>query len=270
MPSRAIEAGGISSQIQQSSWIDGDHGNSMARARFFCFPYVGGGSSIYRGWSGDESKEVEIIPVELPGRDKRMLEEPFSRLLPLVGALAEALPRDKPFAFFGHSMGALIAFELACELHRRGSELPFCLFVSGAGAPQVPRRSPPRHVLPDDELVAELRDLGGTPEEVLQDSGMMELFLPTIRADFAIVETYQHAQSNILGCPIIVLRGDEDRETTREDALAWRLQTSSSFRLHTFHGGHFFLHSAKSAILGLISNAISSFGGPSTGGVGRY
>jgi len=259
MQSQKIDGCAISPGIDQSAWIDRAQVNSPARTRLFCFPYVGGGSWIYRGWSEDGGKEVEIIPVELPGRDRRLWEEPYSDLPPLVGALADMLPQDKPFAFFGHSMGALIAFELTRELQRRGSKLPFCLFVSGSSAPHVPRTSPPRHLLPDAELVAELRDLGGTPEEVLQDSGMMELFLPTIRADFAVVETYQYAPSNVLDCPIIALHGDQDRETTRNDALAWRLHASSAFRLHRFQGDHFFLHSAKGAILGLIKNAVSSF-----------
>src|SRR4029077_812041 len=103
----------------------------------------------------------------------------------------------------------LIAFELACELHQRGSKLPLCLFASGCGAPQVPQRSAFRHLLSDAELLAEPRDLGETPEEALQDSGMMELFLPAIRADFAIVETYEHVQSNRLDCPIFVLHADQ-------------------------------------------------------------
>jgi medium-chain acyl-[acyl-carrier-protein] hydrolase len=260
MLSQIIDGLSIASKIEESPWLDRDQVDSLALSRLFCFPYVGGGSWIYRGWSNYVGKEIEIIPVALPGRDKRLLERPYSGLLPLVGALADVLPQDKPFAFFGHSMGALIAFELASELQRRGVGQPFCLFASGCAAPQIPRRTVIRHLLSDSELVAELRDLGGTPEEVLQDSGIMKLFLPTIRADFAIVETYKYAQSDVLDCPIVVLHPDRDRETTRDDALAWRLRTSSSFRMETFHGDHFFLHAAKAAIVNLITNEVSSLG----------
>ena len=260
MPSQAIEGQGIEAKIGGSPWIDRDQVKSPAPSRLFCFPYVGGGSWIYRGWSEYASKEIEIIPVELPGRDKRLWDEPYSRLLPLARTLADVLPQEKPFAFFGHSMGALIAFELAREQQRRQSGMPFCLFASGCSAPQIPRRSAPRHVLSNPELVEELRELGGTPDEVLQDSGMMELFLPTIRADFAIVETYEYAQSTGLDCPIVVLHGDQDKETTRDDALAWQLQTSSAFKMHTFHGDHFFLHAEKGAVVNLITNEVSKLG----------
>jgi len=245
-------------EAQQSRWIERARFNPLASARLFCFPYVGGGSSIYRGWADDRQGQLEIVPLELPGRDKRLWEKPYSRLPPLVEALADALPQDKPFAFLGHSMGALVAFELARELERRDLGLPCCLFVSGSSAPQIPLKTSPRHLLSDTELLAELRNLGGTSEEILQDSEMMELFLPTIRADFALVETYQYVQSTALNCPIMVFHGDQDHESTREDALAWRLQTSSTFSLYTFRGDHFFLHSAKGAMLSLIKKAVSS------------
>jgi surfactin synthase thioesterase subunit len=256
MLSPTINERGIRSTLKGSPWLDRDREHSLAPSRMFCLPYVGGGAWIYRGWSDCGGKEVEVIPIALPGRDKRLLEKPYSDLFLLVRALADVLPLDKPFTLFGHSMGALIAFELATELQRRDSRLPFCLFASGCGAPQVPRRNPLRHLLSDVALVAELRDLGGTPDEVLRDSGLMELFLPTIRADFAIVETYEYTQSNSLGCPIVVLHGDEDRETTRDDALAWRLRTSNTFRMETFHGDHFFLHAAKQSIVRLITNEV--------------
>lgn len=257
MPSQTIDERVLAPKLDESAWLDRDQASARSPRRLFCFPYVGGGSWIYRGWSDHAGEELEIIPVALPGRDKRLWEKPYSGLFPLVNVLADVLPRDKPFAFFGHSMGALIAFELARELQRRESRLPFCLFASGCGGPQIPRRSAPRHLLSDADLVAELRDLGGTPEEVLQDSGMMELFLPAIRADFAIVETYEYAPSNLLDCPIVVLHGDQDRETTGDDASAWHFITSSTFRMDTFHGDHFFLHAARESIVSLITTEVA-------------
>lgn len=225
----------------------------------FCFPYVGGGAWIFRDWPQRSGKELEIVPIELPARDRRLLEEPYSNVAPLVGDLADVLPLEKPFVFFGHSMGALIAFELTRELRRRRRPMPFCLFLSGSCGAHVPRTGPMRHLLSDQELVAELRELGGTPEEVLQDKSMMEFFLPSIRADFSIVETYVYRESEPLDCPVVALHGESDQETSRDDAVAWRQHTSNTFQLHVFPGDHFFLHSGKSAILAVIRDTIASF-----------
>lgn len=179
------------------------------------------------------------------------MEAPFTRLGSLVETLERALHPylDKPFAFFGHSMGALISFELARHLRRRSGVSPVHLLVSGARAPQRKDPFPPIHRLPDTGFVQQLRRLGGTPEDVLKNPEFMSLMLPTIRADFALCETYVHRFEPPLTCPISVYGGHQDSRVAYEDLLAWRYQTRSSFRVLVFPGRHFFLHTAEAAIV---------------------
>ncbi len=177
-------------------WLRSPKPNPQASLRLFCFPYVGGGALIFRTWPNSLPATAEVCPVELPGRGTRLKETPFTRLLPLVQALAQALlPHlDKPFAFFGHSMGALISFELTRQLRRLYGLVPLHLFVSAHRAPQLPDPDPPIHTLPEAEFMEELRCLNGTPKEVLEQPELMELMLPILRADFALCETYIYAK----------------------------------------------------------------------------
>ncbi|HEX2093650.1 MAG TPA: thioesterase domain-containing protein, partial [Longimicrobiaceae bacterium] len=166
--------------------------NPHTRLRLFCFPYAGGGASIFRTWSQSLPPEVDVCPVQLPGRESRLREPPFDRLLPLVRTLADVLApyMDLPFALYGYSNGALMSFELARELRRRGMRGPVHLFVAACPAPHLPDKDPPIHALPDVELIREIRRLNGTPEEILQNEELMTLLIPLLRADSAIHETY--------------------------------------------------------------------------------
>lgn len=217
----------------------------------FCFPYAGGGASIYRGWAASLPSDVEVCPVQLPGRESRLRDQPFDRLPPLIAAAAEALAPHfgMPFVFFGHSMGAMIAFELARELRRRGKPLPLHLFVAGRRAPQLPAREEPIHDLPDDEFFAKLRELNGTPEEVLQHAELMRLLTPILRADFAVNETYEFVADEPFDCGISAFGGLGDLEVTQNDLSGWRDLTRGRFRLRMLPGDHFFLHSARDLIL---------------------
>ena len=155
------------------SWIAFRKPNPQARLRLFCFPYAGAGASIFRTWPDGLPADVEICPVQYPGRGTRPMETPFTEISSLVRALAQAmLPLvDKPFAFFGHSLGALVAFELAQELRRQSSLQPARLFVSADRAPQIPRRNRPIHALPEGEFLAELRRLNGIPGKAVGGFG---------------------------------------------------------------------------------------------------
>ena len=155
---------------------------------------------------------------------------------------------DKPFAFFGHSMGALVSFELARLLHKEYKCSPSHLFVSGRRAPQVPDPDPPIHTLPNSEFLQELRRLNGTPEAVLQNDELMQLLLPTLRADFAVLETYVYTPQPLLDYPITAFGGLQDPEVCCEVLEAWRDQTRAAFSLHKFPGDHFFLHTAQSLL----------------------
>lgn len=239
------------------SWLPRTVSDSRARLRLFCFPYSGAGASIYYRWIGQLPEGIEVCPVELPGRGSRMTEPPISRVGPLVeGAAAALLPHlDRPFALFGHSMGALACFELARLLGRRHGLHPVRLFASGHGAPHLPDREPPIHALPEPELVAKLREFGGTPEGVLANAELRELILPILRADFAVCETYAYAaepggqDGPPLSCPISAYGGLADREVLPEELDAWRTQTSGAFTIRMFPGDHFFLQSAQPLVL---------------------
>jgi medium-chain acyl-[acyl-carrier-protein] hydrolase len=221
-----------------------------ASLRLFCFPGAGGGASIFRAWSEGFPPEIEVYAVQLPGREGRWMEPPFTRVQPLVESLAQALSRwvDKPFAFFGHSMGALISFELARYLRRTKDLGPIHLLASAYPAPHRPDRFPQLHHLPEPELLEELRRLNGTPEEILQNRELMALLLPTIRADCALCETYVHAIEPPLDCAISAYIGEHDPRVRYEDAAAWCYHTRQPFTLRVFPGHHFFLHTASAAL----------------------
>lgn len=236
-------------------WIRQSQPRSHAEVRLFCLPYAGGGASIYRRWRTSFPPTIEVLPVQLPGREARFNELPFSRLNLLVEALAEAIQPwlTLPFAFWGHSMGALIGFELARYLRTTQGILPAHLFVSAHRAAQLPDRRTPIHQLPTAAFLAELHALNGTPEAVLHDSELMALFLPLLKADFALCETYTYAHAEPLLCPISAFGGLEDREISGTDLQAWAAQTDGDFRLHMLPGDHFFLHNVHDRIAQIIS-----------------
>jgi medium-chain acyl-[acyl-carrier-protein] hydrolase len=217
----------------------------------FCFPYAGGGASAYRTWAASLPNDIEVCPVQLPGRESRLREKPFERPEPLIQELTDALEphfAGLPFVFFGHSMGAMIGFELSRELRRRGKTLPLHLFVSGRRAAQLPPRDEPIHELPEPEFIAKLRELNGTPEEVLQHAELMKLLIPVLRADFAVNETYHYTQEEPFDFGISAFGGLGDKEVLRDDLALWKDQTRGRFRLRMLPGDHFFLHGTKDMI----------------------
>jgi medium-chain acyl-[acyl-carrier-protein] hydrolase len=225
--------------------------NPHASVRLFCFPYAGGSSLIFRPWLRSLPTTVEVCPIELPGRGLQMRLTPFSRLQPLISTLASALLPylDKPFAFFGHSLGGLVCFELARQLRREHNLSPVHLFVSARCAPQIPSRKPAIHALPDTEFIEELRRLNGTPDSVLQNNELMELLIPILRADFAVLETYVYAQELPLECPITVFGGLQDKEVGLEELEGWRSHTIAAYNLQMFSGDHFFIQSEQVLLL---------------------
>jgi medium-chain acyl-[acyl-carrier-protein] hydrolase len=224
-------------------WTSFRKTGSAPRLRLFCFPYAGASAWIYRSWKTGLPADIEVCPVQLPGRGARSTELPFTRLSPLVEALAPALAPllDKPFAFFGHSLGALVSFELARRIRRDYGVNPERLFVSASRAPQIPHRHSPIHTLPRDEFLAEVRRLNGTPAELLAHQEFMEIMLPLLRADFAIHETYEYSTEPPLDCPISAFGGLQDRRVSNNDLYEWHAQTKASFSLQMLPGDHFFL-----------------------------
>jgi medium-chain acyl-[acyl-carrier-protein] hydrolase len=186
-----------------------------------------------------------------------MAEPPFTSLPELVDGLASAIVShlDKPFAFFGHSMGAKIGFELARLLKPKGVT-PLHLFVSGCRAPQVPYTDPPTYNLPEPEFIEELRSLNGTPKEVLDNPELMNLMIPLLRADFEVVQTYEYMPAPPLQCPLTIFGGLEDEDVTREHLEAWREQTVAHTTLRMFPGDHFFLNSSPSLLLRVLGHEL--------------
>lgn len=230
-----------------NAWLSYVEPKPWANLRLFCFPYAGGGAAVYRGWADRMPGAIEVCPVQPPGRETRFGEPAFTRLGPLVAAATEGLRPylDRPFALFGHSMGALVAFELARKWRRDFGLAPVHLFVSGCSAPQLDDTDSRCHTLPDPEFLEELRRLNGTPRTLLENPDLMQLLLPTLKADFAVCETYEYIEQPPLYCPISALGGLQDPTTGRNQLDAWRHQTTAAFRLRLFPGDHFFLQTAS-------------------------
>lgn len=219
--------------------------------RLICVPYAGGGASVFREWARHLPESVEVLAMQLPGREARLKETLFTRLPPLVQELAEALrpSLDRPFALFGHSVGALIAFEVARRLRRQYGLHPVHLWVAACPAPQTPDADAPIHALPEPDFRERVRRFNGTPAAVLEHQELMAIMSPVLRADFALRETYRYVADRPLECPLTALGGAQDREVPEAALSAWQEQTSRGFRLRMLPGNHFFLQSARNELL---------------------
>ena len=216
----------------------------QATIRLYCLPHAGGGASTFRSWAAELPESIEVVAVQLPGRESRLRESLPGRIDELVQPLAVEIDRlsDLPFACFGHSLGAVLSFELVRHQRRHGLALPTQLIVSGRNAPQLDSSHDKtfRHEMSDAELIDELRRLQGTPEEILENREFMAALLPVIRGDFKLVERYQYVEEPPLPVPLLAFAATEDKFTTRSGVEAWRQQSDISFRSKFFPGDHFF------------------------------
>jgi medium-chain acyl-[acyl-carrier-protein] hydrolase len=240
------------------AWFQRGSIGAQVELKMFCFPYAGGTALIFKKWADFLPSSVQVIAVELPGRGARLRERPFVSLPALIDELKEVIRPllDKPFVFFGHSMGAIIAFELARSLRRKYGQEPKALFIAGRRAPQVPSSEPATYNLPHDEFMEELIKLDGTPKEVIDHAELMELMLPILRADFQLVQTYEYLAEAPLHCPISVYGGLQDFETPPDNLLPWKELTSSRFASHMLPGDHFFIRSSQSQLLRLLAREL--------------
>jgi medium-chain acyl-[acyl-carrier-protein] hydrolase len=255
----------LNTTLRNSVWVKKIRADSSAKLRLFCLPYAGGWSQIYRPWGNLLSDEIELCLIELPGRGPRLCEAPRTNLSLLVQEIAINIQPylDQPFAFFGHSMGALLCFELTRLLHKQGYPYPKHLFLSGYRAPHLRADRPPIHNLSEPEFIEEVRRLEGTPENVLVNVELRELIFPALRADFQAIETYRYQPGLPLDCPITVFGGLQDRGVSITTLESWRQYTIDKFRLQLFSGNHFFLHEAQSQLiqeihqqLGIVNNKL--------------
>jgi len=249
---RKMPAQGV---VAADPWFPSTEWNDNARLRLFCFPSAGAGVSSFRNWTREVSPEISLVPVRLPGRENRLKEPPIRRMEALVGALIAPIRPflDRPFAFYGHSLGAVLAFELSRRLRSEGLPAPQFLCVAGARAPQYRLGHKPPAEPSDDRLIDELRRLEGVPAEILDNPELLQVVLPALRADTELYRNYVYSPGAPLGCPIRAFGGVADPNVTREHLEAWAHQTTSSFRLRMFEGGHFFVDTARVEFLRALS-----------------
>jgi medium-chain acyl-[acyl-carrier-protein] hydrolase len=232
---------------------------SATAVRLVCLPYAGGGLSAFRTWSGRLLPNVDPLVMVFPGRGPRLRETPATRLRELAASLASVVEGEGPrrLAFFGHSLGALLAFEIVRELTRRGAAPPIHLFVSSRRGPRLPEPGEDVHKLPDAEFVDEVqRRYDAVPEEVRSEPELMELLLPALRADFEMLETYEYVAEPPLECPITAISGLEDDRVPLESLQAWRDETVGPFRVRRFPGGHFYFRQADEELAQLVRLAL--------------
>lgn len=241
-----------------NSWIAFRKPRPRPRLRLFCFPYAGGGASAYRTWQASLPPEIEVCPIQPPGRENRLSEERFLRVGPLAEAVCEAIEPllDVPCALFGHSLGAVVGYETALRLRQNGGSPPVQLLVSARRAPSVPPDEESTYNLPDAEFRSKIEELEGTPKEVLEHPELMELMEPLLRADFELNDTYRPAGDSPLEIPVTAFGGLEDPDVSRESLDAWREVSQGRFRLRMFAGGHFFLHEHQQALVAAVAQEL--------------
>ncbi len=234
----------------------------MNRIKLFCFPYAGGAVASYNQWRQYFDKTIEFRPIELAARGRRMREPNYNSIDDAVDDVFNIIKNElvsEPYAFFGHSMGSMIAFELAYKIRDNNLPMPVHIFFSGRAAPQVPRDNKRKlHHLPEDEFKKEMLEMGGTPKEFFEHPELMEVFLPLLRGDFRLTETYTHGIKDApLDCNITVLSGKKDEDTT-EEVEAWRIHTQKECDIHYFEGDHFFIHEETEKVVNIINAALRS------------
>ncbi|MES2296363.1 MAG: thioesterase domain-containing protein [Pseudomonadota bacterium] len=266
--------------IKSNPWLVRSPG-APRRLRLYCFCYAGGSAANYANWQAELSPQVEICAIELPGRGSRFGETPMSSLPLLTETVAREIARNSPmpFAFFGHSLGALLAFEVARYLQHQGLPKPLHLFASGASAPQHRSSKKKIHLLGDSEFIEELKNYNGTPPAVLAHRELMELLLPMIRADFALACDYDYRSGPLLDMPLTVMMGRDDDnakggdktedkgaaskaegegepKADGEQVTGWHKETSNAFHIEWFEGDHFYIQPQRAAVLACIREAL--------------
>jgi surfactin synthase thioesterase subunit len=230
------------------------------KIKLFCFPYAGGSARFYKSWQKYFPPEIEVIPIDPPGRGKRFgvnfCESVEGMVQDMFGQIKDQIT-DGRYAIFGHSMGGVVAQEITYVIRKAGLPLPMHLFLSGRGCPHIPDEDDEKiHLLPDAEFKAKLIDYGGTPEEVLANDELMNIFLPILRADFRVCDNYEHEEQGwLFPFGVTVLVGMEEK-LTEEQIQGWQLYSAEPIKVNRFPGGHFFLHQHELNIVRIISHTL--------------
>jgi len=242
-----------------ASWFLTRPSRARTQLRLYCFSYAGGSAAVFAPWHDLIDPGIEICAVQLPGRADRIAEPLCLSIAQAVEAIAQETQRPDglPYAFFGHSLGGLLAFEVARFCARHYFTLPKHLIVSGCGAPQLRSASRSLHELPDSQFIDLLHQYDGTPREILQNEELMGLLLPAIRADFGMVANYEYRHSPRLKVPITVLAGLQDSHVSPAQAEGWCRETESGCHLEWLEGGHFFIHSQREEIIRSVNRILA-------------
>jgi medium-chain acyl-[acyl-carrier-protein] hydrolase len=239
-----------------SRWVvdDGRPEDPGASRQLFCFAHAGGGPAFFRPWQAALAPDIAVRRVLLPGREWRLDEPPFRHIAELIEPLCAALEPylDRPYALFGHSMGAVVAYEVARRFSGPSGAPPACLIVSGRRAPRLATGRRRLSSLPDDEFLAEVGRLNGIPAEVLSEPELLEMVLPPLRADFELAETYQPLPGDGLSCPVVAYLSTADPEIEYGGVLEWRETTTGKFTMRVFSGDHFYLKGGRPDVLNAV------------------
>ncbi|GAA0736782.1 thioesterase II family protein [Clostridium oceanicum] len=228
---------------------------SKDKLRLFCFPYAGGGSSVFRKWTNMFPSDVGVYPIQYPGRENRIGEKPIKKMEDLIEKIYDSIKdylKDVPFVFFGHSLGTKIIYELTLKIERELNIKPKALIVSAGRAPFYLESKPIYH-LKDDEFVKELKRFSGTPKEILSNKDLMKIFIPMLRADFQIDETYIKKNLEKLDVPILGFMGTKDEEMTLKELKDWEKVTKKTFKYEMIEGGHLFINTNKESVISSIT-----------------
>lgn len=232
----------------------------MDKIKLFCISHAGGSAAAYSRWQKYIDPSIEVYPIELAGRGRRFYDKPYDNISEAVEDIYNIIKKDLSdrYAFFGHSMGSLIAYELAVYISRKKTRIPEHIFFSGRKAPNIIYENNAVHKLSDKELKNKLLELSGTPEEVINNEHLCSIFLKVLRQDFKICELYNYNQMNEkLNCNITVLNGNRDNININHIAL-WREHTSKSCYIHSFKGGHFYIGKNMEGVAYIINSTLTS------------
>jgi len=232
----------------------------MQKIKLFCLPYAGGTAMIYSSWKKNLHSEIELFPIELAGRGKRCKEPFYSNVYEAVDDIYNAIKDEldgTSFAFYGHSMGTVLVYELIYKIKELMNLEPVYAFFSGRYPPQVKKTEKFCYKMPENEFIQEIRSLGGTPEEFFENRELMEIFLPILRADYMLIELYNHApKPGKLGMGITVFNGKQDKYVTHDDLEEWQYITSGKNEVIEFDGGHFFIFDNQKEIISVINDKL--------------